>query len=179
MQGKTTIESEAGWFGVRAAGVMIDEKNRVLLSRLEDDDLWVFPGGGIGLHEALKEAVKRELFEETNFEIEVQRLLWILENYFVFNEKKHHCIEFYFLVSPKESTGIWEQDEFLGQEEYLAPGNFWKLPERSYALYFKWFDISRLNEINFKPTIFIEHLKDIPKHPKHIVWDDYGRTSYP
>ncbi len=33
-----------GVFGMRVAGVMI-RNNRVLLSRLENDDVWALPGG--------------------------------------------------------------------------------------------------------------------------------------
>ncbi|MFX0079008.1 MAG: NUDIX hydrolase [Candidatus Hermodarchaeota archaeon] len=170
MSKKIKIESEIESFFVRAVGVMLDGKNRVLLCRLEDDDLWVLPGGQVYLHETLQEGVKRELFEETNFEIKVQRLLWILENFFIFNGKKFHSIEFYFLVTPAKATGVWEQDEFLGQEEQHST-------DRSWVLDFKWFDISKLNEVNFKPTTFIELLKDIPKHPTHVVWDTYGRKN--
>jgi 8-oxo-dGTP pyrophosphatase MutT (NUDIX family) len=171
------IESENDWFGLRASGVMLDGKNRVLLCQLEGDDLWVLPGGGIGLHETLQETVERELFEEANFEIKVQRLLWIIENFFIFNAKKHHVLEFYFLVAPKEPTGIWEKDEFEGQEDFLGANNFWNLPEGRTLLHFKWFDISKLSEVNFKPTILIELLNDIPPHTTHVVWDTYGRTS--
>ncbi|MFX1404773.1 MAG: NUDIX hydrolase [Promethearchaeota archaeon] len=173
---KIVIESEKDWFGSRATGVMLDEKNRVLLCQLERDDLWVLPGGGIRLHETLQETVERELFEEANFEITVQRLLWVIENFFIFHAKKHHILEFYFLVTPREPTGIWEQHEFEGQEDFLDADNFWHLPEGRTTLHFKWFDLTKLNEINFKPTILIELLKDLPTHPTHVVWDTYGRT---
>jgi 8-oxo-dGTP pyrophosphatase MutT (NUDIX family) len=156
---------------------MLDGKNRVLLGQLEGDDLWVLPGGGIRLHETLQEAVKREFFEETNFEIKVQRLLWIIENFFIFHAKKHHILEFYFLITPKEPTKIFEHEEFEGQEEFLPADNFWHLPDGKTPLHFKWFDITTLNEINFKPTILIELLKNIPTHPTHVVWDTYGRNA--
>ena len=174
---KIVIESEKEWFGSRAAGVMLDEKNRVLLCQLKGDDLWVLPGGGIGLHETLHETIERELIEEANFEITVQRLLWVIENFFIFHAKKHHILEFYFLVTPKEPTGIWEQDEFKGQEEFLPTDNFWHLPAGKTPLHFKWFNITELNEINFKPAILIELLKDLPQHPMHLVWDTYGRNT--
>ncbi len=165
------MESEKESFFVRAVGVMLDDKNRVLLSRLEDDNLWVLPGGRIFLHETLQEAVKRELVEETSFEVEVRRLLWVLENYFIFNDKRFHVIEFYFLVTPKEATGVWEQDEFFGQEEQHSL-------DRSWVLVFKWFEIPKLNETIFKPTILKALLKDIPTHPKHVVWDTYKRHNH-
>ena len=171
MSRKIRIEWDEGWFGARAAGVMLDGKNRVLLSRLEDGDVWVLPGGAIALHETSREAVKREFIEETKFEIEVYRLLWTLENYFIFNGKRAHDIGFHFLVSPKEAHGVWEQDEFVGQEEQHTP-------DRSWVLILKWFDISKLNELNLKPSILIELLKDIPEHPVHVVHNACGENIH-
>ncbi len=169
MSRKISIKWDEGWFGARAVGVMLDGRNHVLLSRLEDDDVWVLPGGAIALHETLNAAVKREFIEETRFEIEVHRLLWILENYFIFNGKRAHDIGFYFLVSPKEAKGVWEQDEFAGQEELHTP-------DRSWVLVFKWFDTAKLNKLNLKPSILIELLKDIPEHPTHVVHNAYGES---
>ena len=101
MTNRINISCEDGRFGSRAAGIMIDGDKRVLLSRLEDDDIWVLPGGLIRLNETSQETVKREFFEETGFEIKVDRLLWIIENFFVFNDEKYHEVGFYFLVSPQ------------------------------------------------------------------------------
>ncbi len=165
---KISFDWDEGWFGIRAAGVMLDGKNRVLLSRLEDEDVWVLPGGAISLHETLNAAVKREFLEEAKFEIEVHRLLWILENYFVFNGKRAHDIGFYFLVSPEEARGVWERDEFVGQEELHTH-------DRSWVLIFKWFDISKLKDLNLKPSVFIKLLKNIPKHPTHVVHNACGK----
>ena len=54
------IEWDEGRFGVRTVGVMLDDKNRVLLYHWEGDDFWVFPGGGITpFLETSKEAIKR------------------------------------------------------------------------------------------------------------------------
>jgi hypothetical protein len=104
-------------------------------------------------------------------------IIWIIENFFIFHDKKHHVIEFFFLVTPKEATGVWEKDEFEGEEDILSADNFWNLQEGITPLHFKWFDIAKLDEINIKPTILIELLKDIPPHPTHHVWDNYGRTN--
>jgi len=168
---KITVEWNEGWFGARAAGVMLDGRNRVLLSRLEDEDVWVLPGGAIALHETSREAVKREFIEETTFAIEVHRLLWILENYWLFKGKRAHDIGFHFLVSPKEAKGVWEQDEFVGQEELHTP-------DRSWVLIFKWFDIAKLNELNLKPSLLIELLKDIPQHPVHVVHNAWREKAH-
>jgi hypothetical protein len=106
--------------------------------------------------------VKREFKEESNFPIEVQRLLWILENFFDYEGKKFHGIGFYFLVNPKEKSGIWEQEEFVGQE-VLNP----KVGKQD--LHFKWFNINEITEMEIKPSILSELLQEIPEYPKHVI----------
>lgn len=163
MPSKISITSEDGRFGPRAAGIMVDGKKRVLLSRLEGEDFWFLAGGIIRLHETSQETVKREFLEEAGFEIEVHRLLWIIENFFTFKDEKYREIGFYFLVSPEEAKELWEQQEFMGKEEQHIP------VYRSRKLIFKWFDPSELDKLNLKPSVLIELLKNIPEHPIHII----------
>ncbi len=156
-------------FGVRAAGVMLDSENRVLLCKVADDpdlDFWVLPGGGCTLHETSVETVRREFLEEANFEIDVQRLLWIEENYFVMKGKKIHGIGFYFLVTPNKPSGVWEQEEFNGQEADLDP-------DRVYELAFRWFKPAELTELEFYPVYLKKILRSIPEHPLHVIHKDY------
>jgi 8-oxo-dGTP pyrophosphatase MutT (NUDIX family) len=162
---KIRVTLEDGSFGSRAAGIMVDGKKRVLLSRLEDEDTWVLPGGIICLHETSQETVKREFLQETGFEIEVHRLLWIIENFFVFNNERYHEFGFYFLVAPKRDKDLWEQEEFMGQEEKHTSDRSWKLV-------FKWFDPSELDNLNLKPSVLIGLLKNMPEHPVHIIHRD-------
>ncbi|KXH70193.1 MAG: hypothetical protein AM326_01225 [Candidatus Thorarchaeota archaeon SMTZ-45] len=172
MAQKIVFKTDDGVYGLRASGVLIHH-SRVLLCRLVDDDIWVLPGGGINLHETSPESVKREFLEEGEFDIDVLRLLWIIENFFVLRAsgEKMHGLEFYFLVSAKGSEGRWIQDEFYGQEDYW---DNWKIvPGKTQPMIFKWFPLEELNKINLKPTILKELLKNLPEYPVHIQNRDY------
>ena len=63
---------------IRCSAVVLDDNQQVLLVR-QVDDLWVIPGGGIESGETILDGVRREFKEETGFEIEPMRLLWLVE----------------------------------------------------------------------------------------------------
>lgn len=165
---KIIYHTSEGVFGTRVAGLMV-HNSRVLLCRLVEDDIWVIPGGGINLHETSHEAVKGEFMEEAELEIEVDRLLWVIENFFVLEPEKERChgIELYFLVSASESESKLKQDEFHGEEDYWED---WKVvPGKTQPLIFKWFAPDEIDGVNLKPDLLKKLLKEIPDHTMHIV----------
>jgi 8-oxo-dGTP pyrophosphatase MutT (NUDIX family) len=101
---------DEGSFGLRSAGIMLDSLGRVLLCRLEDDEevWWMIPGGSVELHESSEQTLMREFVEEANFDIMIERLLWIEEGFFKHEEVRWHGLGFYYLVSPRDASGIWE-----------------------------------------------------------------------
>ena len=117
------------------------------------------------LDETTKDAIMRIIKKKGGFEIEVQRLLWIMELFFVFRGKegtldveqatKIHGIGFYFLVSPKTSKNEWQKEEFHGIER----------PD----IIFKWFKLDELNDINIKPDCLKQLLNQIPSSLEHVV----------
>ena len=168
MPQKIVFKTDDGVYGHRASGVFIINDS-VLLCRLVDDDIWVLPGGGINLHETAEDAVKREFLEEGDFAIDVQRLLWIVENFFILRAsgEKMHGVEFYFLVSPREPGGRWMQEEFSGKEDYWD--NWRTVPGKTQPMIFKWFSLDEIEKINLKPGILKKILNEIPDHIVHIV----------
>ncbi|ONI82142.1 NUDIX hydrolase [Saccharothrix sp. ALI-22-I] len=66
-----------------AAYAVIIEDGRLLLSRWlgPDRPMWILPGGGLGHGEDPYDAVIREVFEETGYRAEVDRLLGIQNVY--------------------------------------------------------------------------------------------------
>ena len=58
-----------------ADAVLFDERSRVLLQRRADFNVWGLPGGSVEVGETLDAAVRREVKEETGFDVEVVRLV--------------------------------------------------------------------------------------------------------
>ena len=58
-----------------ADAVVFDGQGRVLLQRRADFNVWGLPGGSVEVGETLEAAVKREVKEETGYDVEVVRLV--------------------------------------------------------------------------------------------------------
>lgn len=66
------------WVG--SAGVCINDHGEVLMVRQgkeEEEKLWAIPAGGVELNETSEECCIREVFEETGYEVEIVRPLYI------------------------------------------------------------------------------------------------------
>jgi ADP-ribose pyrophosphatase YjhB (NUDIX family) len=61
--------------GVNVA--ILDDRNRLLLTRREDFDTWCLPGGGVEVGETLAQAARREAQEETGLQVALTRLVGV------------------------------------------------------------------------------------------------------
>jgi len=77
-------------FTIAAFGIIFDKDNRILLGHRRDYDLWNLPGGTMEIGESPWECVKREIKEETGFEVEIVRLTGIYNKL----EKNEVCFSF-------------------------------------------------------------------------------------
>ncbi|WP_054750674.1 NUDIX hydrolase [Lacticaseibacillus thailandensis] len=67
-----------------AAGIVLDGQNRVLLQeRNGEDSGWCVPGGYLEYGESFKDAVVREMKEDTGLDVEVIRPLGLFDKYFM------------------------------------------------------------------------------------------------
>lgn len=65
---------------VSVAAVITDDHDRVLVIQRRDNGAWQLPGGVLELDESPQAGVRREVREETNVEVEPQRLTGIYKN---------------------------------------------------------------------------------------------------
>ena len=158
-----TLRQGAQAFNYRVVGAVIHE-GRVLLHRGESEDFWTLPGGRAELGEPATETLKREMREELEVDAQVERLLWVVENFFTCLGAEWHELAFYFLMSFPPGSDIYQRSEpFFGYEETQPEGM---------TLIFEWHSLDRLDEITLLPSFLKQGLRSLPKGTEHIVHTD-------
>jgi len=154
-----TFDHEGARFNVRTVGVVI-HGDRVLLHRTERDSFWALPGGRVELLEPAADALKRELKEELRVEVHVERLVWMVENFFEHDGKSYHELAFYFLVSLPSGCDLYARAEpFEGEDGGIR-------------LIFQWFPVDALEDVELYPTFLRSSLTALPASTEHVVHVD-------
>ena len=151
-----TIEEEGVKFQYRVAGVTM-HNGRVLLHRADDEPFWTLPGGRAEMLETAEQTLKREMGEELNADVQVGKLLWVIENFFGYKGESFHELGLYFEMSfPEESPIYAQSQEFEGYEEGTK-------------LIYRWFRTDEIGSLNILPSFFNRGLSAIPASPEHVV----------
>ncbi len=109
---------------VRVGGIC--EENELVLMAchegvISEKDVWLPPGGGVELGETIADALEREFFEETGFQIEVGAFWFMYE----FIHPPLHAIELYFKVQIKSGELIKGTDPELNDDAQLIKDVRW------------------------------------------------------
>jgi len=152
----TDIAFASDHLNYRVAGICVLD-GHVLLHREEKDDFWAVPGGRPHLHEASSDALVREMLEEIATRIEVERLLWVVENFFEYSAARWHEIALYYQMSlPEDSPFRDVGTDFTGQEEDVT-------------LLFRWCRIDEIERIRLYPMFLRTALGALPDSLVHII----------
>ena len=152
-----TFKTPAGRFNYRVAGLLIHE-GKLLIMQDENQPYYYVPGGRVMLHERSEEALKREISEELNIEVNVKRMLWINENFFeeaTLNERFHE-ICFFYLLELKDKELLENGDEFIVNEDGKIHTYYWK-------------HVDELQDINVFPLFLKEKITNLPLFIEHIL----------
>jgi 8-oxo-dGTP pyrophosphatase MutT (NUDIX family) len=158
-------------FCYRVAAVIVDPSKeltanggRVLIQLVEEGPeagqtpFYCLPGGRVEHGETALECISREMREELEEEVQVERLLWLNENFFEHAGMTWHEIGLYFLVS------LAERSRFLGD------GPHWGVePEIGIKFRLEWHDVEKLAGVRLFPSFLRERLKSLPERMEHIV----------
>lgn len=152
------FRKENKWFRYRAAAIIVED-NCVLFAGNDVDDYYYSIGGGVHLGETSEEAVKREVFEETGVEYEVDRLAVIHENFFVGSSglKGVDCHEIclYYMMKPKGNKSLNSQSFTMGGVKESM----------------HWIPIVELEKYNAYPSFMKEYLQSDHIGVCHIITD--------
>jgi ADP-ribose pyrophosphatase YjhB (NUDIX family) len=155
-----SFRNDDSQFDLRAAAIAIHD-GHVLLNRAEPDDFWTLPGGRVELGETAEAAVIREMREETEMTVSIERMVWVVENFFTLATRRHHELGFYYLVElPAGSSRLNVSEQFFGQEED-GP-----------RLFFQWFAIDTLAGVRLYPSVLQIGLREIPACLTHKIQID-------
>lgn len=146
-------------FHVRVAAVcMLD--GHVLLQGSGDHDRWILPGGRGEVLEATDETARREMREEFGVKVEVDRLLWVVENFFTVAGIRTHQIGFIYEAHlPPDSELLDTTREFAGDDSgvpFIA----------------RWFPLAALPDTRLLPSFLRDALQRLPDTPQHVVHTD-------
>ena len=149
---------EQGVFNYRVAAVLM-RRDSLLIHRAPADDFWALPGGRVEFGETSSDALVREFREEIGIRVEVERLLWLVENFFGAPGDPYHEISLYYSVQALDPLPAGP--EFPGRTEDMDP-----------PLVFRWQSLATLAEIPLYPTFLASGLRDLPSQIGHIVHRD-------
>lgn len=153
------FKTDKAKFKYRVNGIIINN-NRLLTLKMKNNISYCLPGGHVELGEDSKSAILREMLEEVETHVSVEKELAVIENfYFDNNNFQTHEISFYYIVVPE---------------------NFDKIPLENYTLLendkngikthnFEWLDISSLNNFDFRPAFLKEKLMTKNYTFEHII----------
>ncbi|MBQ8909145.1 MAG: NUDIX domain-containing protein [Clostridia bacterium] len=147
---------DEGAFKLRVCGI-IKKDNKYLISNCDNCSFWSYPGGHVTLGETTQNAVLREVYEETQIECSITKLLATVELFFERDDgKPFHEIGFYYLLSPTNNLPL---SNFSIEENDNG-----KIRQHQ----FKWVEMEELETIDVRPSDLKSALKNNHER-QHII----------
>lgn len=153
------IKCDEGKFKMRVAGLIIKE-GKLLTVDICNNGFYCLPGGHVHLGESSLEAIEREMGEEVGLTCKKATLLSIIENFFSAEGTKFHEVCYYYLYEPNEDVEVKDYSCIENDEGELK------------NLDFKWLELEKLKESNFRPFILAEKLSKKNFDFEHIIYKD-------
>lgn len=150
-------DTDAGRFKYRVSGVCLDD-GRILLLQFDGANYWVLPGGKPELHESASDALRRELREELGLDVEVGRLLWVVEDFFVDEDIQYHELGLIFEIVAGRRGGTG--DLSAPQSGVESDGR---------GLRVRWESTTALSTTPLYPAFLRRALRELPAETTHIV----------
>ena len=143
-------------FTFRVGGILIHHEH-ILCQLASKEDFWFLPGGRAELGESTSVTLLREMQEELGVHMQIERLLYVVENFFTDPDDTWHELGLYFLMTAPADSYLNQSLETIRRVDEV--GNY---------LRFDWLPIAHLEEFLLYPICFQKALQEIPENTVHI-----------
>lgn len=139
----------------RTVGVLI-KNNKLLVQRDTDGFEYALPGGHVKIGESSIDSLIREYKEETGADIKCNRLLWVEECSWKWNNKQTNTIAFYYQIELCNENSIIDTEKFISQKDKCN-------------VLLGWMPLDKLSEITIYPSFIKEKILDIKPYIEHFI----------
>src|SRR5574344_1896883 len=153
------IKTDKKKFKYRVNGIVIKD-NKILTIKMKNNISYCLPGGHVELGEDSKTAVIREMLEELDTNVTIQKESAVVENFYTDkNVLLTHEISFYYIVNPDHFSNISLEDysKYENDKGEIKQHNF------------VWLPINTLHDFDFRPTFIKEKLINNNYEFEHII----------
>lgn len=157
MAGDIRIKNGNDRYKFRVGGI-VESDGKFLVVKMNQNDFYCFAGGHVELFEDTKTALERELKEELFFDVEVNSLIGINENFYKLRGDNFHELCFYYSAKPKNKVEnyfdkIVEEKDKNGVVRHC----------------YKWLNKKELETFDVRPKQIVEHIIKNKKGLKHFI----------
>lgn len=96
-------------------GVVMFKDEKLLLVRQNDRPFWVFPGGTLEVNEGLEECAVREMKEEIDLEVSIEKTLYLADFLLDHPDGIRHTIDVFMLARYESGEPTMTLDENLNE----------------------------------------------------------------
>ena len=153
-----TIKDTDNMLNIRVAGIIIKDNRVLMVKNLRSDYIYSL-GGRLKFGESAARGVVREVYEETGVHLEIDRLGFIHENFFIgstpskMNRQVYEITFYFYMKVPSDFAPISESFTEDNSKEHL-----------------KW--VSLDEDIKMYPEFFRAELKNPTDTVNHFVKDE-------
>jgi 8-oxo-dGTP diphosphatase len=101
-------------------GVVLVRDDKILLVRQNNRPFWVFPGGTLEMGEGLEECAIREIKEELNLTVGIEKVLYLADFIRDENGETRQTIDVFMLASHIQGTPLMTVDENLNEMGFFT-----------------------------------------------------------
>jgi ADP-ribose pyrophosphatase YjhB (NUDIX family) len=162
-----TFEGPQHRFTYRIGGIFI-HNGHILCQKSTlnpQDPYWFLPGGRAELGESAIETLQREMREELDEDVQVKRLLYLVENFYT-DTVHHHELSLYFEIAFAPNSYLYQNKNTIQRPD-----------EDEQPMIFEWLPLTDLpKKMCLRPHLLCQELQQLPEQTKHII--HVGNTNH-